>query len=275
MDDIWIFGHSAGRLREAQLGVQDALRDLGLEMNYAKTELLEGDEVAEEAKKVQHSAVDAALGEAELDPVPLLDLVAHLLDDPERADRTSVKFATRRMRDHELFDPVPEFAEKAERMPHVADALARLFRDSSYWREMGDWYVDYAGSPWGTIRWSVAQFGTMFPSQVGTPGDSLGRVKDLFMQTLHENVPLPLLGLAAQRLAAWNGDDARVALREAASISENPQYRRVLALALASAGEEKAVVRSMLSEFEENAPTREMLADRGFRVKVKPDFEGS
>ncbi|MCA1703918.1 MAG: hypothetical protein LC808_11885, partial [Actinobacteria bacterium] len=152
MDDVWVFGADAGKMRAAQLDIQDALRSSGLELNHAKTDVLEGPRVDEEAKKVQHSAVDNALtvtpGEPQ-DVAPLMELVEKLLNDPSNADRTSVKFVTTRMRDHSLYGAVPDFAENAERMPHVADSLARLFRDSIHWRDMQRWYVEYATSPWG------------------------------------------------------------------------------------------------------------------------------
>ena len=61
MDDIWLFGSDAGRLRQAQLQIESSLRSLQLHMNTGKTQLLEGDDVAVEALRVEHSAVDGAL----------------------------------------------------------------------------------------------------------------------------------------------------------------------------------------------------------------------
>ena len=275
MDDIWVLGQDAGDLRVIQLELQHALRSVGLEINHHKTDVLEGPDVGREIKQIQHSAIDDALIEASNNQ-PLLELVEQLLEEPTKADRTSVKFATKRMRDHEVFDPVPDFAEKANAMPHAADALARLFRDSDHWRELPDWYATYAKSPWGVMNWSVAQLGTAFPTKVTskTVMRSLEPVKTYFFEQLSQIKSLPLVAVAAQRLASWDRIDTRTELRAACDASGDPHVRRVFALAALGAGEERAVVRRMLSEFEENSVTLRMLEGSSFRVKTKPDFEG-
>jgi hypothetical protein len=273
MDDVWLFGEDPGSLRRAQIDVQDALRDLGLNINLAKTAVLEGTDVAVEAKQAEHSAVDGALlDHASAERLgPLNELVDRLLARPETASRTSVRFVTTRVREHEIFQRVSDFAEHADRMPHVADHLARLFRDSSYWREMTDWYVDYQGGPWGTIDWSTAQFGTMFPASASA---DVGMLKEHLAQRLASVTTLPVLSLAAQRLASWEPKLARVAIREAAKHADSPLHRRTLALAALGADEEPTYVRSLLSEFEENQVTVAMLADQNFKPpKVRSDFE--
>ncbi|HEX7195626.1 MAG TPA: hypothetical protein VF364_02195, partial [Candidatus Limnocylindria bacterium] len=179
--------------------------------------------------------------------------------------------------DHKHFNSVPGFVEAAARMPHAADNLGRLFRDSGMWRELPDWYVDHSASPWGEMRWSLAQLGTMFPSEVASKKRKrrLRRVQDFFLgQLAVAGDQLPLDALAAQRLAAWDGDSARDALRWAAKSSADPHTRRVLALAAANAGEQPRLIRRTLSEFEENQATLRMLEDRRFKVKVKRDFDG-
>ncbi len=86
---------------------------------------------------------------------------------------------------------------------------------------------------------------------------------------------LALVGLASQRLAAWKPDLARDAIREAAKSIENPASRRALALGALSAGEERAVVRKMLGEFEETQVTLRMLEATNFkRPRVATDFQG-
>lgn len=273
MDDIWLFGQDPGSLRHAQLDVQEVLRDLGLNINLAKTDLLEGDDVDYEAKQIEHSAVDGAI-EDEADPErfgPLNELIDRLLDTPETASRTSVRFVTTRVRENEVFDRVPDFAEHAERMPHAADHLARLFRDSDYWRDMRDWYVAYEDGPWGEIDWSVAQLGTMFPASASS---DVADLKTHWAERLASVTTLPLTSVAAQRLSTWDAGLARVAIREAAKRADSPLHRRTLALSALAADEDTAFVRSLLSEFEENRVTLEMLDDRSFRpLKVSADFE--
>ncbi len=98
MDDMWLFGHDAGQARAAQIELQHAAQSRGLALNSAKTELLEGAAVAEQAREVEHSAVDDALIFSS-NQRPLEELIEKILVSPDTANRTSVKFAARRMRD--------------------------------------------------------------------------------------------------------------------------------------------------------------------------------
>jgi hypothetical protein len=271
MDDIWLFGNNEARLRLAQVEVSEAMRSIGLEMNIAKTNLLEGDEAEREVQQREHSAVDAGLQLDDPDYAPLDMLITSALASPETAARTTIRFVTRRMRQTGRFERVPGFANVAERMPHAADILARLFRDSDYWRELDEWLVEYAGSDWAVSEWSVAQFSTMFPSHEDVP-DS---ISSFLADRVLANSSLPMLAVAAQRVSAWEPDDARVLIRERAENTAHPQERRILALSAVAAGEEPGFVRGLLSEFEENAPTLEMLKARRFRrVPGAPDFTG-
>jgi Reverse transcriptase (RNA-dependent DNA polymerase) len=271
VDDMWLFGNDSGRLRRAQLEIQDALRGLGLNMNLGKTRLLEDEDVPLAIQQREHSAVDDGLTSDEPTTDALDDLIDRLLERPEMASRSSVRFATHRMRKYGVLDRVDDFAEVAQRMPHCADGLARLFRDSGKWSELGDWYDEYIGSNWGRIEWSIAQFGTMFPSQADPPE----QVHEFFVGVLQTSPSVPLTALAAQRLAAWDPELARATIHEAAAKAEHPLQRRVLALAALAAGEGRTLVRSLLSEFEETAVTLAMLEDRRFRkLKLVADFEG-
>jgi hypothetical protein len=84
-----------------------------------------------------------------------------------------------------------------------------------------------------------------------------------------------MLAVAAQRVAAWRADEARVLIRQRAESAAHPLERRILALAGLAADEEPGFARRLLAEFEENAPTLEMLRARRFRpVRGAPDFVG-
>ena len=86
---------------------------------------------------------------------------------------------------------------------------------------------------------------------------------------------MAVVALASQRVASWDPDLARQAIREAAQTAAHPLHRRILALAALTAGEKRAFTRSILREFEENALTLRVLEDTGFRKpKVKADFQG-
>lgn len=58
----------------------------------------EGDELASEALRVGHSAVDRSLAEDPSDAAPLEKLIDAIVEDPITADRTSIHFALTRMR---------------------------------------------------------------------------------------------------------------------------------------------------------------------------------
>lgn len=269
MDDIWIFGDDEGVLRRAEVELQKAMAALGLDMNIAKTEVLVDDDVETAVKNMQHSAVDQDLfGDAT--GLPLNELIDALLRHPETASRTSVKFATTRMREHERYERVDDFASNAARMPHASDALARLFRDSDHWRTLDDWYPAYLKSGWSAIDWSGAQFGTMYPSRDKVPDVLI----DTFSVTLAAGPSLALTALLAQRLAAWNPSMARAAIRAAIDRVGHPLQRRALGLAAIAAGEERDMIRKVLGEFEETSLTLLMLDDRGWDIPVKSDFEG-
>ncbi len=270
MDDIWLFGHDAGRLRQAQVDLQRTLREIGLNINLAKTDVLEGEDLMREARHIEHSAVDNGLLEEPKDTRPLGELVDRLLERPEHASRTSLRFVTTRMRWHAEYDRVGDLIENAHRMPHGADHLARLFRTSEVWRDLADWYLEYSTGQWSMLQWSVAQLGTMFPS--AEPNDA---VRDHLAEVLGTGTSsLPLAALAGERLASWAPDTARVAIREAARDASHPQLRRVLALAGLAAGEERRFIRRLLGEFEENAVTLQMLENTNFRaLRVAADFD--
>src|SRR5450759_2270752 len=55
MDDMWLFGNDPAVARRAQVSLQDAAQSIGLHLNYAKTDVLEGDEVLEAVLEMEHS----------------------------------------------------------------------------------------------------------------------------------------------------------------------------------------------------------------------------
>ena len=95
MDDIWLFGDDAGDMRSAQIELQNVVRSLGMSINSAKTEVLEGEKVATHALQIEHSAIDDAIKFAKNEK-PLEELIDRLLEDPSQAGRTSLKFALSR-----------------------------------------------------------------------------------------------------------------------------------------------------------------------------------
>lgn len=271
IDDVWLFGHDPGRLRSAQLDLQDAARDLGLNLNAAKTELLEGDELVAKARRLEHSAVDVALDQEPPSLSELDSLVSRILERPASANRTTIRFATVRIRRLKAWTYLQPLAENAHLMPQGASALTRLFRDSGYWRDLSSWFVSYATSEWSRISSSVAQFGMMFPSNEAPAAG----VAELMERSVSERRSLPMFALAAQRLAAWSPESARLLFREVAGVCHHPHERRILALAALNAGEERAWAARLLREHPENQPVLAFLEGRNFTpVPAAADFRG-
>jgi hypothetical protein len=248
-------------LRSAQIDIQAALRDLGLVLNAAKTKLLEGADLVATARKIQSSAIDDALMNDQPDTEPLEQLIDSILDEQELADHTSIRFATSRMRWYRVNYRLDEILEMAVRMPHAANHLSRLFRKTISSSVMQDWLLDYAESPWNRFEWSMAQFGTAIPSARPPRRETL----ELFERILFSDAnSVPLVALAAQRLAAWHRDDALLSIRERIADEPSPHLRRVLALAGRHAGASKAEMRRWLGQFPENHVTLAMLEHRNF-----------
>lgn len=269
MDDIWTFGFDPAAARRTQMQLQAAAQSLGLNLNYAKTDVLEGNDVVEQARAIEHSAVDDAI--ITRDFGPLEDLIDSIVDGPEKANRTSIKFACQRMRNHGQVYRVKDLIFAARRMPHAADALSQLFKEIFRQGSLQDFFLDYAASDWATHEWSVAYYGRMFPSSK-VPRR---QIRNYFADTVRSaNTSLPLLAVAAQRLAAWDPAEARTAFRDAFK-SSSPHGRRVLALAALDAGETRTKVRSWLKADAENLPTLAMLESRSFAApKVQAYFAG-
>lgn len=263
MDDMWLFGDEAALLRSAQRELQEVARSIGLNINSGKTEVLEGSDVYDRAMQIEHSAVDSALGSKDKDAGPLEELVDRILEHPEVAGRTSVKFAITRMRDHGSAYKVQELVEAAPRMPHGADALALLFKGVFTQGSLQEWFMDYSSSDWASYEWSTAHFARMFPSR-SKPGKALrqyaaDRVDD-------PATTLPLLAVAAQRLAAWDRSEYRAVARSALKKTSHPQARRLIALCALNAGESRRTVTAWLRQERENDLTLRVLEDRNFTV---------
>ncbi len=271
VDDIWLFGRDIADMRVAQLDAQEVMRSLGLNMNLAKTDVLEGDEMMTRARQLEHSAVEVALLAAQPNFEPLDDLIERIVAKPEMASHTSVRFAAVRMRKYTHYKRIDELVNVAPRMPHASEALARLFKESGKSTELGDWYAEYVSSKWAKIELAIANFTLMFPAATVPQGV----VQETIENKLSSGCSLPMLAIGAQRLAKWQPDRARTLLRELARKADHPLQRRVIALAALGAGESSVWISKLLSEFRENAVTLDYLRERNFaEVKGHAEFIG-
>jgi hypothetical protein len=268
MDDMWLFCREPSGARRAQSDLQSEARSIGLHLNSAKTDVLEGDDVAQQAKEIEHSAVDEAI--ANDDFAPLGELIERILRVPERASRTSTRFACQRMRVYQQYERVDDLLVNAERMPHVADVLSRLFKEAYEWRSLQDWFLGYASSDWASYEWAVAYLARIFPSSPAPKKE----VREFFIRTVRDaNTSLPLLAVSSQRIARWDKTEARAAFRDCFSRLISPHARRVVALCALEAKESRSLVRSWLKVDQENAITLQMLENFSWTCpKVQKDF---
>jgi hypothetical protein len=275
MDDIHVFADNSLSLRLIQLELQDLLNRRGLRLNAGKTDVLHGDGLIKEVLEIEHSAVDTALAQPNGDPGPLAEMVQVLLTQPEVASRTSLRFATTRIREHKAFHLVAGFIDAALRIPHAADHLARLFRDSGDWKNLQQWYIEQVRDFGKSLAWTTYHLGTMFPSGEH-PGNDF--VKFWADQLSKGDLPPLHVPLAAQRLAAWNADVARSAIQSAVRqpAYDNPFAIRALALAARAAGIPPAETRQWLHQFFETEVTLRYLEGNKMRAPhPTADFAGA
>jgi hypothetical protein len=269
MDDMWLFGDDPAAARRAQMDLQSVAQDNGMNLNYSKTEVLDGADLDKAALQIEHSAVDDAIASS-ADFTPLEELVDRLLDERERASRTTVRFVAKRMRDHKHPYRSDDIMELAARMPHVADTWARLMQENFKRGELQDWFLDYTAGGWATHDWAISQFARMLPSS-RPPRQA---VREYFADAVRDsNTTIAMLSVAAQRLCAWDRAEGRDACRDAMKRAGTPHARRALALSALGVGERRATVRKWLDSDKENYATLRMLDDRSFvSPKVSPYF---
>ena len=271
MDDIWIFSNNDAQLRGLQIELQKVARQYELELNASKTNVYEGDELANQALKINHSAVEEGLSGDEIDLEPLEDLLDEIVDNPEETERPSIHFAMVRMRQQGLKTRLADIRDVAHRVPHGADHFARAFRDLGSWQDLQDWYLDYLDGDWACFEWSSAQLGTMFPARAKIDASLISR----FESIANDRPGLPMAALTLQRLCKWKPASVKELVRALRDHADHPLERRLLALAALAVKDERRIVRELLSGYEENAVTLAMIEAASFKpIAVAADFEG-
>ncbi len=268
MDDMWLFGDDASSMRRAQLELQRVAEGLGLHLNSSKTEVLEGSDVSTVAMELELSAIDTGL--KTLDLGPLEELIDQVVEAPDTAGRTKVKFMVGRMLKNDVTYREQDLLFAAKRMPHCADSLAVYFRARFIPDGLQEWFLSGVSDSWNLLQWPQAQYFGMFDSSK-PPVDKLLEFAETTINDM--NAELPVLAVSAQRLAAWSPARARNAISSSITNRVNPNERRVLSLAALSAGESKYMVRKWLKQEDGNAPTLAMLDKEAFHApKVNPVY---
>jgi hypothetical protein len=256
MDDMWLFSDSEAQLRKAQYELQEAALSTGLNLGTAKTAVYEGAELQEAALQIQHSAVDSALEDPK-DERPLEELIDVLLDKRDDAGRTSVKFAINRMLKVKSKHRARDFVTSSTHMPHVADAMARLFAGTFTSQSLERWFLDQAKGDWWLFDWSTAHYLRMFPTAYSPSTELIDWVAD---RVAEGTCNVQLLAACAQRLATWAPDKLRGAVRGSLGHTYNPHSRRILVLAALEAGESSRQVARWLGQEAENRIIQDLLA---------------
>jgi hypothetical protein len=279
MDDTWLFGSEAN-VRQAQVALQDWLRQLGLEMNMGKTALLVG---AEREHAIEEEQLNEGAVPDQVDPNPQAsagpptqpravspdrarELEDRLLAAPQHAPRSLTKYVLKSLRVHGEFARISDWLEQAPRLPHVADAVARYVH-SARWADFPDWLSTYIAGDWDFIPWSTAQLATAVPSDRAVPA-----LKSTFAEwMIGDDLPKVAVGLA--RMMAWHPDEARATIRELAGVEPDPAVQRLYLHGLVSMGEERAFVRSCAAQHSESQLTAALFEARGYvPLAVTPDF---
>lgn len=269
MDDIWAFGFDEATLRACQVGQQELLHAFHLALNTVKTKIYSGSELVNVVMKIENSAIDEDLVDGGSER--LEELIDRLIDEREGADRSAVRFASVRMRDHDIDYRVRDLLEVAPMMPHAAWPLAQLFRRFLPSSEMQAWIREFSVSPWNLYQWTLSQYLFSVPASRRP-----GRItRELYASLSNDSGSrLALTAAAISRLSAWDPDLTIDIARARMDWEDDVHIRRVLALAAVNAGEKQKRVRTWLSTHEECYLTLAMLEERHFRAIPLPAYLG-
>jgi hypothetical protein len=281
MDDLWIFGGGFEALRVLQLHIEEDLRAIGLEMNLGKTAIFEGDEVRdhldqvdlETAAPTQVAAPSGVHYQPNHSPEDLDRQFERFIERPHRTDKTVISYVCQRIYDYSRDDLIEPLIAVAPNAPQGADRISRLLARTGAWQDLGDWFIGQARGPLGmsSLPWPIAQLATMFPSSTPVPA-----VLGFFGEVLehHHDLTPDLIGVAAHRISTWSEADARALLRTLGKESNSPLNRRVAAISLHNLGDDRRTIDQILSEFQENRATRQLLDEaRGRPLPVAADFD--
>ena len=231
-----------------------------------KTAVLSGKGLVRAAASLELSAIDGELIESDGHHSPSLET---LIEEKLRQSRKHTTHSHRLCghpdagSSHQQFAHVARFEERCHLMPHAADALGRLFRDSGAHLNAG-WDAPLARRFMHASDWAVAQLGTMFPVGERLSGD----IVELFESDFLNSGSVALTGLAAQRLATWEGIKAREPIRACGRSTESAHIRRIVALTDLSLDLDRDFIDGLLADVAECRPTQEMLVDRGYRPNL-------
>ncbi|MCC5579580.1 RNA-directed DNA polymerase [Microtetraspora sp. AC03309] len=286
MDDIYLFGDE-GPLFALNLELHQRMRQLGLELNASKSDLLPAAELAREfdLEKIEEIEtppieVDAPSGvtvAVQLDTSKVLDLEERILADPQIWSRHVVRLALRGLKDNYEFDKAGHWLTVIGKLPHHADSIGRYLRDAVHfpysdlsWDRLESWFNDFVASPWASIPWVQAQAALTFDSTLAASSV----LKSRLTEWLEKSNDIQLVAIAIQRLGMVDSGLVRDVVRARIDNVTSPLMLRNFALGLMAVNEERTLVRKILGRDPRNILLTSMFESKGYRpLSVIKDFD--
>lgn len=285
MDDISFEG-SEPALYRLLMALQERGRQVGLEINTAKTLLATGAESAEkldlEARRlIQVPKQSRYLRDdyadvlwTYVDRSDLLDAESQVLDDPKHAARSTASLVLRSLIHHEQFDRFDDWARASKYLPHAADNVGRYLaaaRAKNAWAliTLEGWFVESEESDWPHLDWVSAQHALAIPSAF--EGQDYAAI---LRGWLGSSDNLQKLAVAVQRLSASEPMYVRSVTAHRLDRTADPLLVRLLALGHLASGGRQRTVETALSRRPATELTLKLLRHRDFQLPpVSPDFD--
>lgn len=274
MDDISAEGDEDA-LYGLLMRLQERARQLGLELNAAKTDLLpcsKGiphlwlDTIREITVPTRPVAADYG-GTVEF--WPDLDLLeaeeARILSDPRDARPQTVIAVLNTLTRFSAFDRSPEWLDNAHHLPSCAPKLAAYLRGATNFdspltaAKLADWFAAYNSS-----RWKSDGVGAAIALSFGAdlPGKAVEVLREWLLRSQHPQQ----LATAAQKLAVADHVFARTTIMSRLDAAHDPLTQRTLALALMTAGSGQADTEQVLRRDPRNLLLLRWLDQTDWRV---------
>ncbi|MEO0592667.1 MAG: RNA-directed DNA polymerase [Myxococcota bacterium] len=269
MDDLYIFGARADELRRIQVLVSDLLREMELEINLGKTELLEGDPMRERVNEVRASGIGWALARDDNEEPLIERLSEEVVNRGEDSERTAISHSCTLAIKYEVEDAAELLFDVAPRLPHGADHVARLFRYFQMGSDLQHWFVEMCSSGWSEQHWALAQYISVFEDVDSPDTELVGLLEGLLEKRSSTRAQLAVGVAAARMLCRWYPKHAIDVVRSALSRTEHPMEIRALVLLGNEYSEERSRTRRWLKKHEDNVATLKALEWRSFKVKAQ------
>lgn len=288
MDDISAEG-SEEALYGLLLDLQDRARQIGLELNSAKTHLTDASQTATDLRSETLNTIEVEFRKMKLSEYTneevniavnadvLTGLEREILNNPDSFGRPVIRSVLHSLTKYAIFDNSAEWRRIAHRVPHVADNLGRYLRGSmdAAWfgsevTDCVDWFIQYVDSAWGRQNWVTSQFALAFDDNTSP------RVKEVLARWLESSTDLQQVAIAAERMSAMDQSYARYVMTSRADGTSDPLLLRIFALGLLRAKADRGTIAAVLYRDKRNALLAHYLETRNWEPPpVSGDFAGS